>query len=105
MHVNIAKLPSVQTFPVDFMIFGHTKDTKVRHVERTLWEWDDPKVLAGNKYSPLQDDDPFDPNDVIDPDLLNGGCDSSSNPGSDYSVEDMLIACPAPRMSGICDRS
>eukprot|EP00972_Heterocapsa_arctica_P077613 11446088-Heterocapsa_arctica.AAC.1 len=35
----------------------------------------------------------------IDPDLLTGGCDSSSNPGSDNSVEDLLIeiACPAPR--------
>eukprot|EP00972_Heterocapsa_arctica_P057841 8533192-Heterocapsa_arctica.AAC.1 len=90
------------------MIVGHTKDTKARHTERTLWvkqvkaylrsqEWDDPKIPVGNIYSPLLDDDPFEPNDVVYPDLLTGGCDSSSNPGSDDSVEELLIACPAPR--------
>eukprot|EP00972_Heterocapsa_arctica_P010064 1478210-Heterocapsa_arctica.AAC.1 len=78
------------------MIVGHTKDTEARHAARTLWikqvkvylktqEWDDPKIPVENRNSPLQDDAPFDPNDVIDPGLLTGGCDSSSNPGSDDS--------------------
>eukprot|EP00972_Heterocapsa_arctica_P061310 9040317-Heterocapsa_arctica.AAC.1 len=52
------------------MIVGHTKDTKARQTERTLWvkqlkeylrsqEWDDPYIPVGNRYSPLQDDAPL----------------------------------------------
>eukprot|EP00972_Heterocapsa_arctica_P071072 10499041-Heterocapsa_arctica.AAC.1 len=83
MHVLIPKLPEGRVICVDYMIVGHCKNSKARQRERTQWrqqvrayltyqEWDNPNIPCGNRYVPLQDDDHFDPNDIIEPDLLTG---------------------------------
>eukprot|EP00972_Heterocapsa_arctica_P066769 9852808-Heterocapsa_arctica.AAC.1 len=84
MHVRIAKLPEVCVIRVDYMIIGHCKNSTARQTERTVWrqqvraylkfqEWDNPNIPCGDRYGPLQDDDQFGPNDVIEPDLPTGG--------------------------------
>eukprot|EP00972_Heterocapsa_arctica_P084477 12443518-Heterocapsa_arctica.AAC.1 len=89
MRVQLAKLPEVRVIVVDYMVIDHCKNANARQTERTLWrqqvqayltyqEWDNFNIPCGNRDGPLQDDDLFDPGDVIVPGLMTGGYPNAS---------------------------